>query len=497
MKFVFYSLNKCLFRLRRYPCNKFWFMRIRITPNIISYIIAIIIAIVDFIILFRNKFSNYLLLMNAAFIIYLKFDILLFKFLEIKSRKKKFDNNKNICSNTSGKYKEYFSTIEFSEDKDGDIISLIEYCIQKYCKNKNIEDIDEIDGIRISVLYTIFNNITDPYKRDKIHIELKNVLSQYNFRSKKNSINKVLKSISNELNLNGKKWKNKTLNFIAELVPSIEIFRMQEKLNQVTRFKDFLKERFASRFTSLEIIDKIQKEGKENCYWIIAKNINPEIKEYLKRNPIFATIPGNNHNFPGLKSIRFSHYLVRIEDPNVKDSSSLKKKLESLSSISTNMLLFIFKIQTKSIKTITSKDKTFIGESNNLGIAGRIILYFTTGFLSYPEGISDPEEAVKSGIVNLEEIIEILPLSFLIKNRKDIKPTNFDKIGKFLKDKFNIKKITDWRNVDKNDFFEEIRNISISKEISEYIKNFSEDRLKNICFGIIDNANELNKQLGL
>ncbi len=412
-------------------------------------------------------------------------------------RKNLFKKNLNICRSFAGKYKKQFETIVYSKHQDTDIINIIEIASKDIFKIRYPSNTDKQNALRASIFYEIYSNLDDVGLKESIHGQLKSTLSQYTFRSSTESENDFLNALAFERGIIGNRWKIRIKKFISGIIPTVELFNKQKQLSQLLRFKDFLKRKFAERFDPTNILKTIISKGKQNCYWIIGKNVDPNVKKYLYSLPIFAVRPGKSHNFPGFDSVIFTHYLVRIEDPHIENGNDLLLKMKSIQKDNSNMLLFIFTIASKSIEIIDPKEEKGESAFFKNELAKTIVQYFSSGVVDLLSSSSGFEAAINSGLISLEEIIQVIPLSFLIKKAPNIRLEYFDQIGEILKRNLDIVTITDWRAIRKNALINEIRNITEPNNIQLYLNSLTDKRLENICVQIRNNAQEMHKHLDL
>ena len=410
-------------------------------------------------------------------------------------KKKEFKENLNKCQQAGGKYKEYFNNLKYSKQKDEGIISIIEVASKSLYLEKYPGNVDKQNAIRASVFYELSGNTVDPLMKEKTLEVAKRLLSQHNYRKLSLRTKDFLNAFAIEQQTLGKQWVIKTKKIISEIIPAMELFNTEKKLQQLTRFKEFLRDKFSERFTATNILETAYSKGKQNCYWIIGKSIDENVKKYLQSLPIFAVLPGKTHNFPGLDSVLFTHYLIRVEDPDISDSNMLITKLKSISSENSGMLLFVLSIYSKSLKTI--EPKILNGSSNYFKqeVSKKIVQYFISGIIDFPISNSDLECAINSGLISLDEIVQAIPMSFLIKKTSGLKPEFFDQIGNEFKDKYKVASISDWKDVDPDDLYNSIKGRNNSDEINTFINSLSEIKLRNICKSIKANARELHNHL--
>jgi hypothetical protein len=355
----------------------------------LTFIAAVVVAIIDVIMISSDAvepFVRNLLMLNVIVVLlFAKTPEFFIYIIEKMIRKRRFERNRELCIHSGKRYVNFFRELEYSEDHDIGIVTIIERAVENYCTKKEIANIEQKTGIRIVVYHNIVEHLQNSSKKDVVDLHFRNILSQYNFRSKGQKVDNILRTIANELGYGGKPyWRRKTLGFISKIVPTIQLLLLEQRLNQLTRFKDFLKDKFSTRFASSVILNKIMEESKKNCYWVIAKNIDSSVRGYLVKLPIFATKPANNHNFPGLRSLRFSHYLIRIEDPTIKSVQDFKDRLQSIMSPNSKMILFILPIHSSNMKTIIPKQRLSEKQKHNLEVIQSTILYFATGIVDVP-----------------------------------------------------------------------------------------------------------------
>jgi hypothetical protein len=410
-------------------------------------------------------------------------------------KKKEFKENLKKCQQAGGKYKDYFNNLNYSKHKDEGIISIIEVASKTIYSEKYPGNVDKQNAIRASVYYELSGNTIDPLMKEETLEVAKKLLSQHNYRKLSLKTKDFLNAFAIEQQTVGKQWVIRTKRLISEIIPASELFNTEKKLQQLTRFKEFLRDKFSERFTATNIIETAYSKGKQNCYWIIGKSIDENVKKYLQSLPIFAVLPGKTHNFPGLDSVLFTHYLIRVEDPNISDSNMLIAKLKSISSENSGMLLFVLSIYSKSLKTM--EPQILQGSSNYFKqeVSKRIVQYFISGIIDFTISNSDLESAVNSGLISLEEIVQAIPLSFLIKKTSGLKPEFFDQIGNEFKDNYKIFSISDWKDVDIDDLYNSIKERNKSDEIDAFINSLGEIKLRNICKSIKTNARELHNHL--
>jgi len=414
-----------------------------------------------------------------------------------KAREREYGRNKHLCASAAGKYNKYIEGIKYSQLEDNTAIAIVEQALKIYCEEKSIDNLDAINGVRIAAYYQIWEKIGDIKTRDSVHGQLQNIIAQYNFAGESQKVLDALKALAKEKEYPESQYRERALSFMKEMIPNIEVCQMQKKLNQLTRFKEFIKDKFSARFPSSKVLKNIIEKGKENCYWIVARRIDDSVKKYLLSYPFLATKPAKSHNFPGLRSVTFSHYLIRIEDPLVKSADDLKNRIEILRPSDSQMLLFIFPVYSKNIQNLLPRIKEQMSEAYYTNIALKTMQYHLTGILEIPPDTSDFGKIINAGKISIEEIIRVLPLSFLIKRTREVKLDYYDEVGEYLKDIFGVEKITDWGKVEKGQLYEEMKKLVKPIKLKNYLRRISDRKLKNICSSIIENANELNGLFGV
>lgn len=293
--------------------------------KIIKLILLLIILILSiWIALLNDSQKQLLVLLTIANLILVFFISDLWDWIiKVKDdliRKKDFKENLKKCQQAGGKYKESFIRIPYSKQKEVSVISIIEIASKSLYLDKYPDNVDKQNALRASVFYEVSLNTNDPIIKEITIEAAKRLLSQHNYRTLNLKTKDFLNAFALEQRTLGRQWIINTIKLISEILPTIELFKTEKKLQQLTRFKEFLREKFSERFTASNVIETAYSKGKRCCYWIIGKNIEENVKKYLQSLPIFAVLPGKTHNFPGLNSVLFTHYLVRVEDPRITDS---------------------------------------------------------------------------------------------------------------------------------------------------------------------------------
>ncbi|OGP67406.1 MAG: hypothetical protein A2W27_05230 [Deltaproteobacteria bacterium RBG_16_44_11] len=469
---------------------------IKIIGSIIFVIFSCIIAYADY-----KKYDCIkviLTILNIG-IVFIISDIFSFlkDYYSIRKRKNEFIKNKTICLTSSDNFKRYFENIEYSNNENVSIISIVDRALTNYFRENNIDDFNERNAVRISMHYVIYENCEDLNICDEVFLLLKNILAQYNFRSKAKEVRTLISKLSVLLGYDGRNKEHLTIKFIKKICPHIEFYELENKLSQLTRFKNFMKEQFSNKFSPRNVLAQLSESAKENCYWVITRRIDDSIRDYLTKFPIFATIPANSHNFPSLRSVRFSHYLIRLDDSSIKNAKDLIKLLKSIRPNNSKMLLYVIPLSTKNIESLEPIKIDNVEEQYYNEIAKTTILYYVTGLLDIPPNVADFERALNSGLISLKEIVNILPLSFLIKKSENINYEAWDRIGEILSGQFSINNITDWKLILVDDLYKSLLSINKPANLKKYINSLGGSKQRNICKNIIEYSKQLSENLNL